>query len=116
MTFSAVLLQGEGAKRMKPVLVIVLLAVVVSACGIRSSTSASGKTGGGHEVTSLTEDEKHRLYTAALAASESPLDTDLFNQNPRVGNPGLQLANAFGVIDCVVLFHWWRIVINDPTV
>src|SRR5712691_930271 len=24
---------------------------------------------------------------------------------------------AFGVIDCVVLFHsWWRIVINDPPV
>src|SRR3990172_10312619 len=27
---------------------------------------------------SFTNDEKHRLYSAALAASESPLDTDLF--------------------------------------
>jgi hypothetical protein len=26
----------------------------------------------------LSEDEKHRLYSAALAASESPLDTDTF--------------------------------------
>ena len=26
----------------------------------------------------MSEDEKHRLYSAALAASESPLDTDTF--------------------------------------
>jgi hypothetical protein len=65
---------------MKPVLMIVLLAVVASACGIRRSTSASGKTGSGNQATALTDDEKHRLYTAALAASESPLDTDLFKE------------------------------------
>ena len=29
---------------------------------------------------SLTDDEKHRLYAAALATSDSPLDTDLFKQ------------------------------------
>ena len=28
----------------------------------------------------LNEDEKHRLYSAALAASESPLDTDTFKK------------------------------------
>jgi hypothetical protein len=30
--------------------------------------------------TSLTEDEKHRLYAAALAASESPVDSEIFKQ------------------------------------
>jgi hypothetical protein len=28
----------------------------------------------------LNEDEKHRLYSAALAASESPLDTETFKR------------------------------------
>jgi hypothetical protein len=28
----------------------------------------------------LNEDEKHRLYSATLAASESPLDTDTFKR------------------------------------
>jgi hypothetical protein len=28
----------------------------------------------------LTEDEKHRLYSAALAVSESPLDTETFKE------------------------------------
>jgi hypothetical protein len=35
---------------------------------------------------------------------------------PKIARPGSFTPNAFGVIDCVVLFHsWWRIVINDPT-
>jgi len=32
----------------------------------------------GHHTGRLSEDEKHRLYAAALAASDSPLDTEIF--------------------------------------
>jgi hypothetical protein len=59
---------------MKPfsLLVIALIALVLSGCGSAGSTSAK------NAASRLTEDEKHRLYSAALAASESPLDTDTF--------------------------------------
>jgi hypothetical protein len=61
-------------KEMKPfsLLVIALIALFLSGCGSAGSTSAKNAAG------RLTEDEKHRLYSAALAASESPLDTDTF--------------------------------------
>jgi hypothetical protein len=32
----------------------------------------------GRSAAALTEDEKHRLYSAALAAGESPLESELF--------------------------------------
>lgn len=56
---------------MKPfsLLVILLIALFFSGC---ASTSAR------NPASRLTEDDKHRLYSAALAASESPLDTDTF--------------------------------------
>ena len=55
-------------------LTIVLAAIFfgASACGTRTDGSAA------RDATRLTEDEKHRLYSAALAASESPLDADDF--------------------------------------
>ena len=56
----------------------ILLVIVASACTACSSFGSSGKPGQRKQVASLNEDEKHRLYTAALAASESPLDSDLF--------------------------------------
>ncbi len=58
---------------MKPfsLLVITLIALFFSGC---TSTSAR------NPASRLTEDEKHRLYSAALAASESPLDTDTFKK------------------------------------
>ena len=59
---------------MKTVLAIALMAFFFSACSSGAATSANRKSGAG----SLTLDEKHRLYSAALAASESPLETDLF--------------------------------------
>ena len=61
---------------MKPVLAILLLAVASSAfsCGRNSTAATSAARTGG----TLTEDEKHRLYSAALAASDSPLDSDVF--------------------------------------
>ena len=53
----------------KNIVAIVSLALFLTACsslGSRASTRP------------LSEDERHRLYSAALAASESPLDTDTF--------------------------------------
>jgi hypothetical protein len=49
------------------------LSILVSSCGLNSATVQSGPP-------RLTEDEKHRLYAAALAASDSPLDTQNFKR------------------------------------
>jgi hypothetical protein len=60
---------------MRSILAIAVLTLclpVFTSCGIGSAVRAR------HDGLQLTEDEKHRLYSAALAASESPLDTDLF--------------------------------------
>ena len=58
---------------MKPLslVAIALIALFFSGCGPTSARNTAGR---------LTEDEKHRLYSAALAASESPLDTDTFKK------------------------------------
>jgi hypothetical protein len=58
---------------MKPILAMVLIGISLSACATGSGTEAKRAGGPG-----LSEDQKHRLYSAALAASESPLDSELF--------------------------------------
>ena len=60
---------------MKLMVAASLIALCLSGCSSYGSgpTSASQNDG-----TRLTDDEKHRLYTAALAASESPLDSVVF--------------------------------------
>jgi len=60
---------------MKTILAIVLIALSLSAC--RSLGSVTSLR---NDRVRLAEDEKHRLYTAALAESESPLDSDLFRE------------------------------------
>ncbi len=45
------------------------VAISVASCGWRSATSHSAE---------LSDLEKHQLYSAALAASDSPLDTDIY--------------------------------------
>ena len=50
---------------------IAAIAFCLSAC----SSYGSGPRNNSYR---LSEDERHRLYSAALAASESPLDTNLF--------------------------------------
>ena len=60
---------------MRSIFAIALIAFCLSAC---SSYGLGPASGARHEGTQLTEDERHRLYSAGLAASESPLDTDLF--------------------------------------
>lgn len=61
---------------MKSLLATILLTVLLTACSSsnwKTAAVASGEAKSG--AVSLTTDEKHRLYSAALAASESPLDT-----------------------------------------
>ena len=56
------------------VLIGVLIGISTSACtSSGTSTSTAGTAG-------LTEDEKHRLYTAALAVSEFPLESQIFKE------------------------------------
>jgi len=57
---------------MKPILAIALLAVTLSGLSCGGNATAS------HSAATLTDDEKHRLYTAALAVSETPLESEIF--------------------------------------
>lgn len=62
---------------MKSILAIVLIGVLIgfsmSACTSSTGTPASvGRA--------FTEDQKHRLYAAALAASEFPLESETFRK------------------------------------
>jgi hypothetical protein len=55
----------------------------LSACTFNSASNSPVTTPQKSTIpraASLSEEAKHRLYTAALAASESPLDTDLFKE------------------------------------
>ena len=63
---------------MKSILAIALIAIFLSAC--TSSSGSSAMTDRRAGPTGLTEDEKHRLYTAALAASDSPLESEIFKE------------------------------------
>jgi hypothetical protein len=66
---------GSRSKQMKLIVAISLIALCLSGC----SSYGSGQAGAsGNDGTRLTDDEKHRLYSAALAASESPLDSEVF--------------------------------------
>jgi hypothetical protein len=51
---------------------LLCMSMLFSAC-LRNSTTQAEVRG-----TNLTKEEKHRLYAAALAASDSPLDTQSF--------------------------------------
>ena len=61
------------AKRSVPAIGLLGLSLLVSSCAMNSATVRGGSA-------SLTKDEKHRLYAAALAASDSPLDTQTFKR------------------------------------
>lgn len=59
---------------MKSFIVATLIALSVAGCSSKGSTATSAS------ASQLSEDQKHRLYSAALAASESPLDNDTFKK------------------------------------
>lgn len=56
------------ASHAAPIIILLALSLVVVSCGR------------GWAKESLTEDEKHRLYAAALAVSDSPLDSEIFKR------------------------------------
>ena len=64
----------QRTKAMKPTLALAFLALALSAfsCGGNATTSASHSTG------TLSDENKHRLYSAALASSDSPLESEIF--------------------------------------
>ncbi|HEX6190637.1 MAG TPA: hypothetical protein VFZ40_21480 [Pyrinomonadaceae bacterium] len=59
---------------MKSFIVAALIAISLAGCGSKGSTATNAG------ASRLSEDQKHRLYSAALAASESPLDNDTFKR------------------------------------
>ena len=70
----------DGSRRMKLIVAAALVAISVTGCRHGySSTSAANAAEAQPDRNSMSEDEKHRLYSAALAMSESPLDTELFS-------------------------------------
>ncbi len=50
----------------------------IAAIAFSLSACSSYGSGPQNNTVPLSEDERHRLYSAALAASESPLDANLF--------------------------------------
>src|SRR5437868_2914705 len=60
---------------LKVIVAIALIAILSSAC-----SSLGSRTGHVHTARGLSEDQRHRLYAAALAASDSPMDTDAFKE------------------------------------
>src|ERR1700687_3838235 len=56
-------------------LIGVLIGLNLSACTRSSATSVASAGSDG-----MSQDQKHRLYSAALAASESPLESETFGE------------------------------------
>jgi len=64
---------------MKSILAIVLIGVLI-VISMSACTGGSGTSTSGAGTASLTEDQKHRLYAAALAVSEAPLESETFKE------------------------------------
>ena len=65
---------------MKSIVAVALVAFSLAGCSHRDShASAANAAEAQPDRNSMSEVEKHRLYTAALAVSQSPLDTELFS-------------------------------------
>lgn len=71
---------------MKPILAIVLMTIALSACGVGGHSGApttsvsDAKASTARSAAPLTENEKHQLYAAALVATDSQLQTELFQK------------------------------------
>ncbi len=64
---------------MKSTLAIVLIGISLS-ISMSACTGSTGTSIAMADPVRLTEDQKHRLYSAALAASESPLESETFKE------------------------------------
>lgn len=62
---------------MKSILVV-LMAISLAGCSLTNSGVPTARVP--ERASQLSDEERHRLYSAALAASESPLESDLFRQ------------------------------------
>jgi hypothetical protein len=62
------------------VLIGVLIGISLSISSISMSACTSSSVTSARVGTSLTEEEKHRLYAAAMAASEFPLESKTFKK------------------------------------
>jgi hypothetical protein len=69
---------------LKVIAAIALIAILSSAC-----SSLGSRAGNVHTARGLSEDQRHRLYAAALAASDSPLDSQEFKS----------VCRAIGIFD-----------------
>lgn len=67
---------------MKLLLVVAMLCMALSACNLSNRSTAATRRDQGYspQPTALSDDEKHKLYTSALAASEAPFDSELFKR------------------------------------
>jgi hypothetical protein len=64
---------------MKSILAIVLIGISLS-ISMSACTGSKGASTATANSVAFTEDEKHRLYAAALAASEFPLESTTFKE------------------------------------
>src|SRR5712691_2227348 len=65
---------------MKSMLAITLSAMALAGCSFRTGSDHYLTAAQSSNGASLSQEQKHRLYTAALAASDFPLDTALFKE------------------------------------
>lgn len=73
---------AAGTYGMKRLAAIALAAIALSACNFKSYSANPGarERPAANAPGGLTYEEKHRLYTAALMAADSPLDSEVFKQ------------------------------------
>lgn len=68
---------------MKFLLPLALVSTALSACSVNTAGGFATKNAKPNEVRSsdsLTQEERHRLYSAALALSDSPLESETFKE------------------------------------
>lgn len=86
---------------MKLILAVMLIGTSLTACSNSGGTVTSRASG-----SALTDEEKHRLYAAALAATESPLESETFKQvGQKIGvfdTQGNQNENYMGFVQAHV--------------
>jgi hypothetical protein len=63
---------------MKILFAVVLISISLSACSPGYNSQGSAAAPGDRQLVSLSSQQKHQLYSAALAVSENPLDSDVF--------------------------------------
>jgi hypothetical protein len=71
---------------MKSLLTAIVLSLSLQVCHSSTSSENSGRV---RHLSRLTKDERHQLYTAALATTDAPLESEQFKQ----------VCKAIGIFD-----------------